>query len=827
MPIIIDGVDTLVRLFVVLIWGRNFHEHNIPYEELPKVTVLIPAYNEEQVIDRCLNSIKIQDYPHEKLEVVVINDGSTDYTAERVMNHINGGFNGNGFNGNGFKNGANGGTNGGHKNGTNGGTNGGYKNGTNGGTNGGNHNGNARLPDGQGFNGNGFNGNGYGYRLPYGIYSTRDFRNGNGANGGTNGGMQSQKSKVESQKWNQKNGTNGGANGGHKNGTNGGTNGGHKNGANGGNHNGNGHNGNGFNGNGYLKINGDTIPVPPFNGDITLISNGHIGKPKALNLGINHMNHSDIVITIDSDVVLAPGAIRNMASAFAENPKMGAATGHIEISSDILEERDEYGNLVLDEEGKLITKKLAWWESLLARCQFLEYLDAFRLGRQFQATVHSTYILAGAFSAFRRDVLEASPLYRTRTVSEDFDLTADIHRTKTHIGYVADAKALLEPVTAWDQLFSQRVRWCRGQLEVCGAHQEMIGNRKFGPMGWFGLPHMLVVDHTLAFPRLIWTLLLLLFPLFGYPVMTIAMAIAFMYLFYVGLSFLQTFSAYTIVDEDTKRQTEKSLAYCFILPIYRLVTFYFRMSGYLKSLREPSAWEVAGPLNAITNGVNGFKNGLNGFTNGVKNGFHNGYNGINNGLNGGSSNGTVSRFSPIELATNLGGIIRDFKVSLELLNQRIYHTYATNGGSKTIQGRIIKEMYIGFDRLRDILSRPKQEEPPKPNHGNFEKATDKKERQHLREALSQAKRIREKAYLKLELSKTYFKSRQFKRGVKELNEALVLGKKAKIKNISQEIGNVAKSLPIKYWNENLESTVKKVLLSCAWSSERGSPRVDA
>lgn len=630
MPIVVDGLDTLVRLFVVLIWGRDHKKHDIPDEELPFVTILVPAYNEEQVIDRCLNSIKIQDYPHEKLEVVVINDGSTDYTAERVMNHIAGEFqegNGNGF-GNGYSNGN------------------GYGNG------------NARLPNGQGHNGNGFshdggdhNGNGNGYngngdRLPKGVYSSKEFKNGNGHNGNGHNG----------------NGYNG-------NGYNG-------NGHNGNGHNGNGHNGNGNgNGNGYLKINGDTYPVPPFNGEISLISNGHIGKPKALNLGIKHMNGSDIVITLDSDVVLAPHALRNMACAFVENPGMGAATGHIEVSTDILEERDEYGNLVLDDEGGLITKKLTWLENLLARCQFLEYLDAFRLGRQFQATVKSTYILAGAFSAFSRDVLESSPLYRGRTVSEDFDLTADLHRMGTRVGYVADAKALLEPATSWDGLFSQRVRWSRGQLEVCGAHEDMIGNRKYGPIGWFGFPQMLIIDHTLAFPRLIWTLLLLLFPLFGYPVGTVAMALGFMYLFYVGLCFLQTLAAYTIVDQDTRHQTEQALGYCVILPIYRLVIFYFRMSGYLKSLKEPQEWEVTGPLVAAANGVNGVKNGLNGAANGFKNGFKNGF--------------------------DLIAITRQIKVRFAIFGRQAYHHYATNGGSQTFLGRLVRRVSMAYSSLRD------------------------------------------------------------------------------------------------------------------------------
>ncbi|MGC8940496.1 MAG: glycosyltransferase [Candidatus Nanoarchaeia archaeon] len=48
----------------------------------PKVSILIPAKNEEKVIGRLLASIQKVDYPKEKLEVFVIVDGSTDRTAD-------------------------------------------------------------------------------------------------------------------------------------------------------------------------------------------------------------------------------------------------------------------------------------------------------------------------------------------------------------------------------------------------------------------------------------------------------------------------------------------------------------------------------------------------------------------------------------------------------------------------------------------------------------------------------------------------------------------------------------------------------------------------
>src|SRR6202041_3117494 len=51
-------------------------------EYKPNVTVLIPAYNEEAAIVNTVQSALACDYP--KLEILVVNDGSTDRTAELV-----------------------------------------------------------------------------------------------------------------------------------------------------------------------------------------------------------------------------------------------------------------------------------------------------------------------------------------------------------------------------------------------------------------------------------------------------------------------------------------------------------------------------------------------------------------------------------------------------------------------------------------------------------------------------------------------------------------------------------------------------------------------
>ena len=56
---------------------------NLPVpERWPMLSVLIPAYNEELVIEDTLRALAAQDYPTESYEILLINDASKDGTQE-------------------------------------------------------------------------------------------------------------------------------------------------------------------------------------------------------------------------------------------------------------------------------------------------------------------------------------------------------------------------------------------------------------------------------------------------------------------------------------------------------------------------------------------------------------------------------------------------------------------------------------------------------------------------------------------------------------------------------------------------------------------------
>jgi cellulose synthase/poly-beta-1,6-N-acetylglucosamine synthase-like glycosyltransferase len=77
-------------LLVFLDKKRLFDEEksSLSLKKFPLVTVIVPAYNEEKTILKTLESIDNLNYPKDKLEVIVVNDGSRDNTEKIVNEYI-------------------------------------------------------------------------------------------------------------------------------------------------------------------------------------------------------------------------------------------------------------------------------------------------------------------------------------------------------------------------------------------------------------------------------------------------------------------------------------------------------------------------------------------------------------------------------------------------------------------------------------------------------------------------------------------------------------------------------------------------------------------
>src|SRR3989337_3829514 len=77
-------IIALSRLFIQLILSGIYNvKGKVRRSEVyPKISLVIPAYNEEMTIGDCIKSLLSIDYPD--YEIIVVDDGSTDRTLEEA-----------------------------------------------------------------------------------------------------------------------------------------------------------------------------------------------------------------------------------------------------------------------------------------------------------------------------------------------------------------------------------------------------------------------------------------------------------------------------------------------------------------------------------------------------------------------------------------------------------------------------------------------------------------------------------------------------------------------------------------------------------------------
>ncbi|HOD35579.1 MAG TPA: glycosyltransferase [Syntrophales bacterium] len=70
----------------IWLWSGYRPMATVEESKLPMVTVVIPAYNEGSLVQDSIRSVTHSHYPPERLQVIVVDDGSTDDTWEHIQN---------------------------------------------------------------------------------------------------------------------------------------------------------------------------------------------------------------------------------------------------------------------------------------------------------------------------------------------------------------------------------------------------------------------------------------------------------------------------------------------------------------------------------------------------------------------------------------------------------------------------------------------------------------------------------------------------------------------------------------------------------------------
>lgn len=201
---------------------------------------------------------------------------------------------------------------------------------------------------------------------------------------------------------------------------------------------------------------------------LRLVHEANAGKWAALDLAYS-MLETEIVVAIDADSMMGPGAISALVRHF-DDPNVGAVAGKVKV-----------GNRV----------------GLLTRLQALEYLTAQNIDRRAAELLNAILVVPGAIGAWRAEAVRKAGLYSPQTVTEDADLTVSVIRAGYRVVYEEDAYAVTEAPETVAALMRQRLRWSFGMLQTAVKHiRGAMGQRK--PVGLIALPDLLFVGFGLA-----------------------------------------------------------------------------------------------------------------------------------------------------------------------------------------------------------------------------------------------------------------------------------------------------------------------------------------
>lgn len=196
--------------------------------------------------------------------------------------------------------------------------------------------------------------------------------------------------------------------------------------------------------------------------EVTVLTKENGGKHSALNYGLSRTD-GPLVLTVDADSVIAPDAIKEIVRSLEANPDAGAIAGNVKISN----------------RGKPITD-----------LQALEYILGINTFRRVFDLLGVVTVVPGCLGLFKRDGIKTIGQYSSDTLTEDFDLTIELLKRGFKIHH-SNAVVYTEAPDTWKNLYQQRIRWFRGNLQTVVKHGQIFILPEFGMLHRVGAPYLL------------------------------------------------------------------------------------------------------------------------------------------------------------------------------------------------------------------------------------------------------------------------------------------------------------------------------------------------
>ncbi|TRO53262.1 glycosyltransferase family 2 protein, partial [Candidatus Bathyarchaeota archaeon] len=277
---------------------------------------------------------------------------------------------------------------------------------------------------------------------------------------------------------------------------------------------------------------------------------------EALRTGVNRAL-GGLMAIVDADSEWSPDTLAKLVDHKISN-RMLAVTGYIHPNG-------------AGVEGKL-----------LVNLQRLEYSQGLSVGRCAQSLDNNVLVVSGAIGVYDADLLREVLMERNiRSVTEDLEITLEMHKKNAKVGYVSSVKSATVVPISLGALWRQRLRWFTGWLNnTLGIHRDLMTKRSWlTALMWYSYIFeyggaFVDLASVVAFPFLWWLApdpvlfgfnILVFFP-YGLLISTISQAIALKF----------AYGSY---------QYRALLFYTPVYPLLRLINVFARSRSVLSYLR--------------------------------------------------------------------------------------------------------------------------------------------------------------------------------------------------------------------------------------------------
>ncbi len=309
------------------------------------------------------------------------------------------------------------------------------------------------------------------------------------------------------------------------------------------------------------------------------------GKADSLNTGINY-SRRPLFSAVDSDSLIESEALFRITKPFLDDERTVATGGIVRVV-----------NGCTVEHGKVTRVRAP--DTLLARCQAVEYLRAFLGGRVAFSLMDSLLLISGAFGVFRRDIVLEVGGFETGTVGEDMELVVRMHRhmfeaKRDHrVVFVPEPVCWTEVPESLRVLRRQRTRWQRGAFESLWKHRKMFMNPRYGAVGMIGFPYYAFFEVAGPIVELLgylMTILGLIFGLIRHDTAILFFMVSLVFGLLLSLSSI-LLEEFTLRKYPSARDLMVLLGAALIESLgYRQLTAIWRFQGLVDEMRGNTSW---------------------------------------------------------------------------------------------------------------------------------------------------------------------------------------------------------------------------------------------